>query len=76
MSELKSEVLRYNRSTNSAINALAVALDDLSAYESAFDGQRDLLARLNMAKRVLNAAIGQLNILRPKISMIQEESEK
>ena len=75
MEELKNEIIRYNRSTNNAINAIVTAIDDLSSYEAAFDGQRDLIARLNMARRVLNAAIGQLNILRPKITMIKEEGK-
>jgi len=70
--EMKQEIAHYNKWVSDAINTLMGISGELSAYERKFDGQREILARIGMAKRVLNAASGQLTVLRPKISMIRE----
>ena len=70
--DLSSAIVSYNRKTSEAIGAIQRSLKDLEEFRSTFADQRMLIARLDMAKRTLIAAANNLENLRPRIFMIEE----
>lgn len=70
--ELSSAIVDYNRKTNEAIGAIQQSLKNIEGFRATFANQRLLIARLDMAKRTLIAAANNLENLRPRIFMIED----
>lgn len=70
--ELTSAIIKYNRQTNEAIGTIQHYLKKIEDYRPSFAEQRQIIARLDMSKRVLTAAINNLENLRPRIYMIED----
>lgn len=72
MEDLKRDVAKCNALINECMSFLMEASRKMSDFRGKFDGQPVIAGRVDSAMRVVKAACGQLDALRPRIFMLEE----
>lgn len=68
-------VTRYNKILNTTIEMMESQLKKLEEFKVPFQEQKNLKGRLEMAKKIILSAGGQLDSTRPRIFMIMETED-
>lgn len=74
--KIAAAVVRFNRRISESVAELERAIRDVEAFREPFAEQRNLLARVELVKRIFTAAINHAEQLRPKMYLIEDSPEE
>ena len=72
--ELTVNVIKQNQAIDSLVGSIETAMGVCRDMAGSYNGQRELIARTNMALRVMASAIGMLRTNKLKLWMIDDRA--